>query len=223
MLLVDSAQSRRFAAQQIANGRLVAFRTDTFYGLGANPFDRDALRMVKQLKGTDAGKPLLVIISDASEAERFVAECSRSFEILRARHWPGPLTIVVPARPQIPEELTANTGTIGLRLPDDKRVRSFVRACGGALTATSANPSGKPPARTAAEAANYFPASDLLVIDSGQSRSDKPSTVVDVTGPAARLVREGIITRQELQQTLRVMSDEQGSPMSDVRCPKSEP
>ncbi len=194
------------AAEQIANGGVVAFRTDTFYGLGVNPFNRDALHKVNQLKGREADKPLLVIISDASEAERFVSERSSAFETLRAHHWPGPLTIVARARREIPEELTANTGTIGVRLPDDESVREFVRACGGALTATSANPAGMPPAQTAVEAANHFPESDLLVIDGGRAQSDKPSTFVDVTEQAARLIREGLITRHELEQTLRSIS-----------------
>ena len=202
MVLVDSAEARARAAEHIANGGVVAFRTDTFYGLGADPFNRDALCAVKQLKGREADKPLLVIISDASEAERFMAERSSLCETLCAQHWPGPLTIVVRARREVPEELTADTGTVGVRLPDDEVVRDFVRACGGALTATSANPAGRPPARTAVEAANYFSESDLLVIDSGQARSDKPSTVVDVTGRTTRLIREGLVTRHTLEQTL---------------------
>lgn len=208
MILINSAQARVRAAEHIANGGIIAFRTDTFYGLGVDPFNREALHKVNQLKGREAHKPLLIIISDASEAERFISERSGCFETLRAHHWPGPLTIVARARRELYTELTANTGTIGVRLPDDDSVREFVHHCGGALTATSANPAGIPPAQTALEVANYFPKSELLVIDGGQAHSDQPSTVVDVTGPTTRLIREGIITRHELEQTLRSINTE---------------
>lgn len=110
------------------------------------------------------------------------------------------------ARVEVPDELTAGTRTIGIRLPDDAEVRALVGACGGALTATSANPAGQPPARTAAEVARYFPHGIELILDGGEARTDSPSTVLDITGDAARLIREGVITRQELQKTLRTLN-----------------
>jgi L-threonylcarbamoyladenylate synthase len=105
------------------------------------------------------------------------------------------------ACPQLPEELTAGTGTIGVRLPDNEEVRALVRACGGALTATSANLSGSPPARTAKETETYFPSGLGLIIDSGEVRATQPSTVLDLSGKP-RLIREGAITREDLQRTL---------------------
>ncbi|MGB9180394.1 MAG: L-threonylcarbamoyladenylate synthase, partial [Pyrinomonadaceae bacterium] len=138
MIVHDSQQARERAASRIKQGGVVAFRTDTFYGLGADPFNIDALRRINELKGRD-GKPILIIISDAREAERFIAGRSEIFDLVAARHWPGALTIVLGARDEVPVEITAGTGTVGVRLPDDASVREFVRACGGALTATSAN------------------------------------------------------------------------------------
>ena len=102
------------------------------------------------------------------------------------------------SRPEVPIELTAGSKSLGVRLPDDDSVRSLVRACGGALTATSANISGQPPARTAKEVRNYFPKGVDLIIDGGEALSSQPSTVVDLSGSEARLVREGAITREEL-------------------------
>lgn len=200
LIYPDSPEARERAALVVAGGGLFAFRTDTFYGVGADPFNQAALELINALKGRD-GKPILVLAADAADAERLVAARTRAFEILAARHWPGALTLVAEARAEAPELLTAGTGTVGVRLPDDAEARTIVRACGGLLTATSANPAGRPPARTAAEVADYFPAGLGLVIDGGAARTEQPSTVLDVTGPKPRLIREGVVTRAELSGT----------------------
>lgn len=181
----------------------MAFRTDTFYGLGADPFNRDALRAIKSLKGREEGKPILVVICDAAEAERFIASRTELFEVVSKRHWPGALTLVVKARSEVPEELTAWSGTVGVRLPSDEAVRELVRACGGALTATSANLAGQPPARSAAEVARSFPSELALIVDGGEVLGDQPSTVLDVSGETPRLIREGVVSRRQLQETLQ--------------------
>ena len=204
----DNEETRARAAGFVAAGGVLAFRTDTFYGLGADPFNREALGRVNSLKGRDGGKPILVVISDAVEAEHFIAHHTTLFNSVSARFWPGALTIIVKAKPQVPEELTAGSMTIGLRLPDDDIVRAFVRSCGGALTATSANLAGEPPARTAEEVAHAFPVGLDLIVDGGASSSDKPSTVIDLSGERARLVREGVISRSELEETLRELGAE---------------
>lgn len=202
LIYPDSVEARERAARLTAAGGVVAFRTDTFYGLGVMPSDEDALRRLNELKGRE-GKPILVVVSDAGAAARLVAEKTPAFDLLARRHWPGPLTLVARARPDVPEILTAGTGTVGVRLPDDEAAREIARACGGALTATSANPAGRPPARTAQEAAEYFPRGLALVIDGGPARTESPSTVLDVTGPRPRLIREGVISRAELEESLR--------------------
>lgn len=119
---------------------------------------------------------------------------------LAKQFWPGPLTIIGTARSQLPLELTAGTGTIGLRLPDDERVRGLVRACGGALTATSANPARQPAARSAKQVGDYFADKLDLIVDDGAVEVSEPSTVVDATGKTAKIVREGLITRAQLAQ-----------------------
>lgn len=191
------------AAKIVASGGVIAYLTDTFYGLGVDPFNPLAIEKVKSLKGRDERKPILVLISDLQEIDRFISERSEAFEILSAEHWPGALTIVAGASAEVPDELTAGTKTIGLRLPDDEPLREFVRACGGALTATSANPSGSSPARTALEVANYFSTDVGLIVDGGEAQSDAPSTVLDVSGAIPRLIREGVVSREELERTLR--------------------
>ena len=188
----------------VAAGGVLAFRTDTFYGLGADPFNRDALGRVNELKGRD-GKPILVVISDEDAVGRFISSKSRLFDAVARRHWPGALTLVAEAKREVPPELTAGSNTIGLRLPDDEDVRAFVRAAGGALTATSANLAGEPPARTAGEVARSFPTGLDLIVDGGPSRGDKPSTVLALDAPEPRLIREGAVTRSELEETFRAL------------------
>ncbi len=203
MILVDSPLTRERARSVIATGGVVAFRTDTFYGLGADPFNRHAISAIKRLKGREGGKPILVIISDEGQAERFIAGRTWLFDLMSERHWPGALTLVMTARRDVPEELTAGSGTVGVRLPDDEEVREFVRACGGALTATSANLAGAPSARTAEEVARSFPAGLDLVVDGGEARTERPSTVLDLSRASARLIREGVVSRRQLDETLR--------------------
>ena len=202
MTIPQTTESLPQIAEAIARGGIIAFRTDTFYGLGADPFNRSALQRIKQLKGREAAKPILVVISDVDQIKRFIAERSRAFDLLVERFWPGALTLIGKAAPLVPEEVTADTGTIGIRLPGDDNVRALLRACGGALTATSANPSGADPARTAEEVESYFGAAVDLIVDGGEAYAALPSTVVDAKGLESKLIREGAVPWSEIQKAL---------------------
>ena len=177
----------------IKQGGVIAFRTDTFYGLGADPFNAAAVARIVALKGREDGKPILLLIAHATETERLLIERSPEFERLAAKFWPGPLTIIGKAALDLPAEITAGTGTVGVRLPADIGVRELVRECGGALTATSANPAGRAPARSAEEVRSYFPGGLDLIIDGGLVTAIEPSTVVDATTSPPRIIREGAI------------------------------
>ena len=202
MMMADGPEAHARARRVVAAGGVIAFRTDTLYGLGVDPFNRAALGALRALKGREEHKPVLVVLGEATDAGRFTASGAKLFEALSARFWPGALTLVVAARTEVPAELTAHTGTVGVRLPDDEEVRALIRACGGALTATSANRAGQTPARTAAEVAAAFPNGLDLIIDGGTARSAQPSTVVDVSGPEARLIREGVVAWLDVQSAL---------------------
>ena len=182
----------------VFSGGVIAFRTDTFYGLGADPFNREAVKRIKKLKGREGTKPILVIISDQDQIERFIVEQSESFESLAQRFWPGPLTLIGKSAAELPVEITAGAGTVGLRLPDGADLRALLRACGGALTATSANPSNEDPAKSALHVEHYFGSMIDLIVDGGDARVDRASTVVDVTGAKPKLVREGVIAWSEI-------------------------
>ena len=199
MIVKDDEISRIQASEIIQRGGVIAYLTDTFYGLGADPFNRLAIARIKELKGREEGKPILLLISDADVVDRFIVQ-SAFFKLVAMGKWPAPLTLIGVSRPEVPIELTAGTKSLGVRLPDDDSVRSLVRACGGALTATSANISGQPPARTAKEVSNYFPEGIDLIIDGGEASATQPSTVLDLSGSEACLIREGAITREELKE-----------------------
>lgn len=177
----------------IKQGGVIAFRTDTFYGLGADPFNTSAVERIRSLKGREDDKPILLLISDPDQVERLIRQQTEQFRELAAKFWPGPLTIIGEATTDLPEGITAGTGTVGVRLPADEDVRELVRKCGGVLTATSANPAGREPARSAAEVQNYFPEGLDLIIDGGEVTVTEPSTVVDATRSPPRVVREGAI------------------------------
>lgn len=178
---------------------MIAFRTDTFYGLGADPFNATAVARIRALKGREENKPILLLLAAASEADRFIAERSAQFEEVARKFWPGPLTIVGHAVANLPPEITAGTGTVGVRIPADDEVRDLVRECGGALTATSANPSGSEPARSAQQVIDYFWNGVDLVIDGGEVTATEPSTVFDVTTSPPRVIREGGIKYTDLR------------------------
>jgi len=165
MIVPYTEETLGHAAKLIANGGVIAFRTDTFYGLGADPLNADAVARITKLKDRGESQPILLLIGDTSDVDHLIVEKSEDFELVARSFWPGPLTIVGRAASKLPDELTAGTGTVGLRLPNDEDVRVLVRVCGGALTATSANLSGAPPARSAEQVADYFPTGIDLIIN----------------------------------------------------------
>lgn len=188
------------AAEVISNGGVIAFRTDTFYGLGVDPFNAAAVARLRELKGREDNKPILLLISDAEQVKRLIVTSSNRFKIAVREFWPGPLTIVGKAVPGLPEEITAGTGTVGVRLPDDESVRELVRKCGRVLTATSANLAGREPARSAQEVASYFTTKVDLIVDGGEVTATEPSTVLDVLTSPPRVIREGAIPRRVIEQ-----------------------
>jgi L-threonylcarbamoyladenylate synthase len=202
MILPDNEGARQHAAGVIAEGGLIAFRTDTFYGLGADPFDARAVARIKQLKGRESTKPILLLIADETTLERLISERSKTFARLATGLWPGPLTLIGAARETLPRAITAGTGTVGVRLPDDESVRNLVRQCGGVLTATSANRSGHEPSRSALQVMEYFPDALDLIIDAGDVTATAPSTVIDTTSTPPCVVREGAIARQQIDGIL---------------------
>jgi L-threonylcarbamoyladenylate synthase len=203
----DSDETREHAARIVASGGLIAFRTDTFYGLGANPLNAKAVQRIRTIKGRDDGKPILLLIGELAEVKSLTAYEPPLFRVIATHLWPGPLTIVLPAINALPHAVTAGSGSIGLRLPDDDSLRELVVNCGGALTATSANPSGSEPATSALQVVEYFPNGIDLIIDGGVVTTTQPSTVIDVTCDPPRIIREGAVSREAISDLGFKISD----------------
>lgn len=183
----------REAAHVLRRGGLVAFPTETFYGLGAAALDAAAVRRVFDVKGRPSSMPLLVLLDVASRLRDVVAEVPERARVLMDRHWPGALTLVFRAAAHLPHELTAGTGTVGVRVPRHPVPRALVAHLGVPVTAPSANPTGADPPTTADEVLAHFRDAVDLVLDAGPTAGGAPSTVVDVTVEPPRVIRQGAV------------------------------
>jgi len=177
----------------IAGGGVVAYPTDTFYGLGADPRNPRAVRRLFAVKGRSERRPVLLLIADADEAAAWVSSLPAQARLLMEWFWPGPLTLVLPARHDVLPELTGGTGRIGLRVPDSELTRSLLRFLGSGLTGTSANRSGGSDPRSADDVLDALGDRIDLVLDGGPSRAVLPSTVVDAAEDPPRVLRAGAV------------------------------
>jgi L-threonylcarbamoyladenylate synthase len=181
------------AVAALRAGRVIAFPTETFYGLGAAALMPAAVRHIFEVKGRPEDKPLLVLVDSIAMVERLVVEIPERARALMVRHWPGALTLVLPARPDVPTGVTAGSGTVGVRHSAHPVAQALVRALGQPITAPSANPSGLPPPSTASEVVAYFPSGLAIVLDGGATAGGAPSTVLDVTVDPPRVLRAGAV------------------------------
>ncbi len=187
----------REAAAVLRRGGVVAYPTETFYGLGALARDAGAVARLVRAKGRQDGKPLPLVAADLSAA-REVAVLGDRAARLAARFWPGPLTLVVTAQPGLPEAITAGTGTVGVRVPGSDVARALALAAGGAIVSTSANPSGAPPPACADEIAPDLRDRIDLVLDAGPAPGGLPSTIVAVDEGDLRLLRAGALPFEDV-------------------------
>jgi L-threonylcarbamoyladenylate synthase len=186
----------------LKRGEVIAFPTETLYGLGADALDAAAVEKVFQLKDRHADSPIPVLVADREMLRRLVAEVPPIAETLIARFWPGPLTIVLPARSTVPRPLVNAKGGVGVRISSQSIAAELIEALGRPLTATSANPSGKSPARTVTEAKKYFAGRIDIFIDGGELTSRTGSTVVEIIGESLRIIRVGDISKAQLEAAL---------------------
>jgi L-threonylcarbamoyladenylate synthase len=182
----------------VASGGVIAYPTDTFYGLGADPENPVAVKRLFAIKGRQRDQPILVLIADPADASRWAAEITEGAAELMNRYWPGPLTLVFSAKAGVLPELTAGTGTIGLRVPGSVLARDLIGFVGRALTGTSANLSGRPNLRTARETAEELGDLVDLVLDGGETAGGTASTVIDVTAGVPRVIREGAVPGRDI-------------------------
>jgi L-threonylcarbamoyladenylate synthase len=186
-----SSEALGLAAMILRDGGLVAFPTESFYGLGAHALDPGAVERVFSVKGRSESKPLLVLVDSVAMADSLVSELPAGARELMVRHWPGALTLVLKAAAHVPDRLTGGTGTIGVRVPAHPVALGLVRTAQLAVTAPSANPSGARPPTTALDVRRYFEGAVDLILDGGATAGGAGSTIADCTVWPPRIVRQG--------------------------------
>ena len=187
------------ACETLRRGGLVAFPTDTLYALGGNALDPKAIERVHTVKGRHHGKPLSVLVPSVEAAAGLATRLPDGVRDLMRASWPGALTVVVKAAPSIPRVLTASSGTVGLRMPAGAVAQALLTAFGGPIIGTSANKAGGADPADAKTVQKAIGGQIDLILDGGRVTLGVPSTVLDCTTQPARILREGAISRAQLQ------------------------
>lgn len=202
LLSADQPQTAAIAAELIQKGELVAIPTETVYGLGANGLDEDAVAKIFLAKGRPQDNPLILHICGAEQMELFCHHIPQSAYDLAKAFWPGPLTIVLPARDVVPRRTTGGLDTVAVRCPDNAVTREIIRLSGVPIAAPSANISGKPSTTTAEHVLHDHNGKIAAIVDGGPCRVGVESTIVDLTEERPRLLRPGGIGPEQLMEVL---------------------
>ena len=188
----------------LKSGAVIAFTTDTYYGLGADIYHEEAIKRTFQIKGRPHDRPILILISDREDFMPLIS--TKDIPVFAYRlmdeFWPGPLTIVFHASEGMSEVLTGSTGKIGIRLPAHPFCRSLVRELGRPLTATSANISDKPSLCNPSDVLDTIGDRIDALVDGGMTEGGALSTVIDATGAELQVIREGVISENHLREVL---------------------
>ena len=216
VLPVDDPAAIDEGARTLRGGGLVAFPTETVYGLGADAFDARAVARVFEVKARPSFDPLIVHLADGSELDRVVAADDPRARRLAARFWPGPLTLVLPRQPELPEIVTAGLDTVGVRVPAHAAARALIRAAGTPVAAPSANPFGYVSPTTASHVGELLGEAVDLILDGGPCVVGVESTIVSLASAVATILRPGGVSREELEEVL-------GAPLVPAAPPAERP
>ena len=203
ILKVDSSRFEfmlEYSIRLILAGKVVSFPTDTFYCLGADPFNLAAVSEVYRIKGRSSDRPMPLLVASLDQAADLTSDPPALFFKLAEKFWPGPLTLVVPGSRLIPLKVTGNTGKVGLRWPKAPMAVALIAAAGRPLTGTSANLTKHPGCITAKQVEEQIGRNVPLILDDGPSQGDTGSTVVEVSGDRPRIIRPGPVTEAELKE-----------------------
>lgn len=202
LVKVDSDESLRKglneAAKIISEGGIVAFPTESFYGLGVDATDPNAVKRLFGVKKRDPDLPILILISSLRELPKYATSIPSQAKRIGKKFWPGGLTIIFQSSPVLPSVLTAGKGKIGIRISGHSLANALSRALSIPITGTSANISGMPPCIMANQVVEYFGDDVDLILDSGATQGKYPSTILDVTTDPPLIIREGIIKAEEI-------------------------
>jgi len=202
VLKADAAGALAEAVAVLKGGGLVAYPSDTVYGLGAAASDERAVARVFTVKGRLSEKALSLLLADVGDMAPLCAEVPATAKLLAERFWPGPLTLVLRRSPAFQSAALGGGDNVALRVPNHPFLQELIRVLGEPITGTSANRSGQPSCRTAQEVQRELGDAVDLIIDGGSSRVGRESTVVDITTDALKMLREGAISRREVERVL---------------------
>lgn len=202
LLSAAAPETPQIAADIIKKGGLVAIPTETVYGLGANGLDEQAVIKIFEAKGRPQDNPLILHVAEPAEMEKFCHHIPKNAYLLAEKFWPGPLTMVLPARDIVPRRTTAGLDTVAVRCPDNDTTRQIIRLSGVPIAAPSANISGKPSTTTAQHVLHDHNGKIDAIVDGGPCRVGVESTIVDLTDERPRLLRPGGITPEQLMEVL---------------------
>ena len=195
-----SEESIQLAGEVLKQGGIVAFPTDTVYGLGAVCTNDEAVQKIFAAKGRDEGKPLSILVASVEQAEQIALEIPEKARRLMEKYWPGALTLVLKKRPEISGKVSAGRETIGLRMPDSRVAVKLLEAAGIPLAAPSANTSGKRSSVSAEDVIADLAGRVDMILDGGRCPVGISSTVVDLTGESPVILREGSITKTMIDE-----------------------
>ncbi len=192
----------RIAADVISMGKLVAFPTETVYGLGADAFNSEAVENIFIAKGRPSDNPLIVHIARREDIKALTSHSPSVADVLISQFWPGPLTLIFPRSPQVPDPVTSGLSTVAIRMPDHIIALALIEEAGTPIAAPSANISGKPSTTTASHVIEDLFGRVDIIVDGGQPFLGVESTVLDITTPVPTLLRPGGIPIEELRRVL---------------------
>ncbi len=200
-VLAPVPEAIRVAADALRAGELVGMPTETVYGLGAHALDEEAVRKIFAAKGRPGDNPLIVHVADLEDAEP-LCEISDTARALAARFCPGPLTIIMPRKPIVPDVVTANLDTVAVRIPSHPVAQAFLRECGLPVAAPSANTSGKPSPTTAQHVYHDLNGKLPIILDGGECQVGLESTVITLASDIPTVLRPGGVTPEMLLEVL---------------------
>jgi L-threonylcarbamoyladenylate synthase len=186
------------AVKYLVDGQVIAYPTETIYGLGADVLNRKAVKRIYELKSRDYGLPIAVLIGDLKMLRHVASDVSDGALRLMRKFWPGPLTILFHASDAIPKGLVTNTGKIGVRMSSHPVASAIVMTFGRPVTTTSANLSGFPPSLSVKHIEKYFGDRLPCIVDAGECNPSRGSTVVDLTEESMRIIRDGAIPAEDV-------------------------
>ena len=200
MLSLDIERGIEEAAEFLRNGGVVAYPTDTLYGLGGNPFSLKALSRILDVKGRSADKGLPLLLAETDDVSLVARPDSPLFYALTNAFWPGPLTLVLPPVSGLPGPVLGPTGAVGVRVPDHPVPRALARALGKPIVGTSANASGGPDPINPQDVERSLGRRIDYIVDGGPAYRGLPSTVVDLTSKRPRMIRTGALSPEHIRR-----------------------